>query len=119
MKAIRLLNDVLGNSYFELGTLPEYHKIEVNYFNIQTKIEPWQQEQHTAPREQFVVTLKGKLEFTTSEGNSFIIEPGIILIAKDIEGEGHSWKLIEGDKWERIYIVPTQNDLDYFVKDTI
>jgi quercetin dioxygenase-like cupin family protein len=117
MKAIRLLHDVLGNSYFETGTLPEYHKIEVDYFNIQTKIEPYQQQQHTAPREQFVVTLKGKLEFNTSEGKTFIIEPGIILIAKDTKGEGHSWRIIEGESWERIYIVPTQNDLDYFVAD--
>jgi quercetin dioxygenase-like cupin family protein len=117
MKAIRLLNDVHGNSYFEKGTLPEYHKIAVDYFNIQTKVEPYQQIQHTAPRYQFVVTIKGKLKFTTSEGESFIIEPGIILIAKDTEGEGHSWELIEGEVWERIYIVPTQNDLDYFIED--
>ncbi len=117
MKAIRLLHDVNGNSYFEKGTLPEYHKIEAEYFNIQTKIEPYQQRQHTAPRYQFVVTLKGKLEFTTSEGDSFIIEPGIILIAKDTEGEGHSWKIIDGEIWERIYIVPKQEALDHFVKD--
>lgn len=97
--------------------MTEYHKIEVEYFNIQTKIETYQQHQHTAPRYQFVITLKGKLEFTTSEGNTFIIEPGIILIAKDTHGEGHSWKIIEGDSWERIYIVPSQNALDHFVKD--
>lgn len=117
MKAIRLLHDDLGNSYFQKVTLPEYHKIEVEYFNIQTKIEPYQQRQHTAPRYQFVVTLKGKLEFTTSEGATFIIEPGIILVAKDTEGEGHSWKIIEGEIWERIYIVPKQNDFDHFVLD--
>jgi quercetin dioxygenase-like cupin family protein len=117
MKAIRLLNDVNGNSYFEVGTLPEYHKIEVEYFNIQTKIEPYQQHQHKAPRYQFVVTLKGKLEFTTSEGKTFIIEPRIILIAKDTHGEGHSWKIIEGDEWQRIYLVPNQNQLDNFIAD--
>ena len=115
MKAIRLLNDDQGNSYFEKGTLPEYTKIEAEYFNIQTKIEPYQQQQHTAPRYQFVITVKGKLEFTTSDGNSFIIEPGIILIAKDTEGKGHSWKIIEGKKWERIYIVPNQDAFDHFV----
>jgi len=117
MIAIRLLNDDNGNSYFEKGTLPEYFKIEVEYFNIQTQIESYQQHQHTAPRYQFVVTLKGKLEFTTSDGNSFIIEPGIILIAKDTEGDGHSWKIIEGKNWERIYIVPNQDALDHFVND--
>jgi quercetin dioxygenase-like cupin family protein len=117
MKAIRLLNDDEGNSYFEKGTLPEYHRIEAEYFNIQTNIEPYQQQQHTAPRYQFVVTLKGKLEFTTSDGNAFIIEPGIILIAKDTEGKGHSWKIIEGENWERIYIVPNQDALDHFIAD--
>lgn len=115
MKAFRLLNDDEGNSYFEKGSLPEYHKIPVDYFTIQTKIEEYQKHQHTAPREQFVVTLKGKLQFTTSDGKQFIIEPGILLIAKDTEGKGHSWELIEGETWERIYIVPNQDDLDYFI----
>ena len=117
MKAFRLLNDEKGNSYFEKGTLPEYYKIEVEYFNIQTKIEPYQQHQHTAPRYQFVITLKGKLEFTTSDEKQFIIEPGIILIAEDTEGKGHSWKIIEGNSWERIYIVPNQTAFDHFELD--
>jgi quercetin dioxygenase-like cupin family protein len=117
MRAIRLLHDTNGNSYFETGTLPEYHKINAEYFNIQTKVEPYQQVQHTAPRYQFVVTLKGKLQFTTSDGKQFILEPGIILIAKDTEGKGHSWKILEGEKWERIYIVPIKNALDHFVID--
>ena len=117
MKAIRLLNDAAGNSFFEIGTLPEYYKIETNYFDIQTKIEPYQQRQHTAPRYQYVITLKGKLEFTTSDGKQFILEPGIILIAEDTFGKGHSWKIIEGESWERIYIVPNQDALDHFVND--
>ena len=117
MKAIRLLNDENGDSYFETGTLPQYAKIEVDYFDIQTKIDPYQQRQHTAPRYQYVITLKGKLEFTTSNGKQFIIEPGIILIAKDTKGKGHSWRIIEGENWERIYIVPNQDALDNFVKD--
>ncbi len=117
MKAIRLLNDENGNSYFEIGTLPEYFTIDALYFNIQTKVESYQQLQHKAPRYQYVVTLKGKLEFTTSDGKQFLIEPGILLVAKDTEGKGHSWKIIEGENWERIYIVPNQNAPDYFQKD--
>jgi quercetin dioxygenase-like cupin family protein len=117
MRAFRIQNDSLGNSYFEVGTLPEYVSIESERFIIQTKIEAYQKSQHPAPREQYVVTLKGKLRFTTSDGNQFILEPGIILVAKDIHGEGHSWELIEGDDWQRIYIVPNQNSEDAFIAD--
>ena len=115
MRAFRIQNDSLGNSYFEEGNLPEYVSIKSERFIIQTKIEEYQKHQHPAPREQYVITVKGKLRFTTSDQRQFIIEPGIILIAKDIHGDGHSWELLEGDEWYRIYIVPEQNSDDAFV----
>ena len=117
MRAFRLLNDSLGNSYFEKGSLPEYFSINSERFVIETKIAEYQKHQHPAPRVQYVVTLKGKLRFTTSDGKHFILEPGIILVAKDIQGEGHSWEIIEGDEWQRIYIIPNQNAEDEFVID--
>ena len=115
MRAFRIKNDNLGKSYFEEGTLPEYKSIKGENFVIASEIEEYQKHQHQAPKYQYVVTLKGKLQFTTSDGKSFVIEPGIILIAKDTFGEGHSWELIEGDEWHRIYIVPNQEDEDAFV----
>ncbi len=115
MKAFKLQNDKNGNSYFEEGTLPEYLDFNSERFNIQTKIEEYQKRKHTAPRYQYVITLKGKLKFTTSDGKSFIIEPGIILIAKDTVGEGHSWEIIDGNEWHRIYIIPTENTPDGFI----
>lgn len=115
MRAFRIQNDALGKSYFEEGTLPEHFEIKSERFVIETKIEEYQKHQHQAPRFQYVVTLKGKLRFTTSDKKQIIIEPGIILIAKDTFGEGHSWELIEGDEWHRIYIIPNQNDVDAFI----
>lgn len=115
MRAFRILNDNFGNSYFQEGTLPEYTSINCERFIIQTKIEEYQKHQHPAPREQYVVTLKGKLLFTTSDGNQFVLEPGILLIAKDIYGEGHSWEIIEGNEWHRVYIIPNHNSDDEFV----
>lgn len=117
MRAFRIQNDSLGNSYFESGSLPEYFSIKSERFIIQTKIEDYQKHQHPAPRVQYVVTLKGKLRFTTSDGNQFILEPGIILVARDIHGEGHAWELIKGDEWQRIYIVPDPNSDDEFIPD--
>ena len=117
MRAFRIQNNSLGNSYFESGTLPEYFSIDSERFVIETKIQEYQTHQHPAPRVQYVVTLKGKLRFTTSDAKQFILEPGIILVAKDIHGEGHSWEIIEGNEWHRIYIIPNQNDEDAFVVD--
>jgi hypothetical protein len=117
MKAIRIASTGDGASYFEFGSLPEYVKIAATYFNIQSDIDEYQKRQHTAPRYQYVVTLSGVLRFTTSDKKSFVLQPGIILVAEDVLGEGHSWEIIEGDKWERIYIVPEQDANDCFEID--
>src|SRR5207245_2745742 len=88
--------------------------IDANYFFAQRKIAQYQKSAHPAPRYQFVITLKGKLRFTVSNGDSFIVEPGIILVAKDLEGEGHTWEIIEGEEWQRLYIVPDADADDFF-----
>ena len=117
MRAYRIKNDSHGKSYFEKGTLPEGFDLNAERFFLKTEIETYQKSQHPAPRYQYVVTLKGQLEFTTSDGKSFIIEPGIILIAEDTQGEGHSWKILDGEEWHRIYIVPNPKADDGFIID--
>ena len=37
---------------------------------------------HAAPRRQYVVTLSGTLEFTTRDGEVFILRPGDVLLAR-------------------------------------
>ena len=115
MKAFRLINTTDNRCAFEEGTVPELTHVKVSHFFAQTNIEEYQKDAHPAPRYQYVVTLKGKLKFTVSDGSSFIIEPGILLIANDIKGEGHTWELIEGNEWHRIYIVlPSHEAPDNF-----
>ncbi len=115
MKAIKLFNLSNGNCSFSEGSIPDLERIQSDYFFIQSNIEAYQLVPHPAPRIQYVITLKGKLKFTVTDGTSFIIEPGIILVAKDIDGPGHSWELIEGTVWERIYIVPPSDAPDHFI----
>lgn len=116
--AIRLLRDNNGESFFETGKVQTHVKIQSTEFWFANEIDSWQIGSHTAPRKQFVVTLSGKLRFTTSDDNTFIIEPGIVLIAEDIDGEGHTWEMIEGHKtWHRIYIPIIDESETYFVKD--
>lgn len=116
--AIRLLRDASGESYFEKGIIQTDLKIKSTEFWFANKIDSWQIGTHIAPRKQFVITLSGKLKFTTSDGLSFIVEPGIVLLAEDINGEGHTWEMIEGhENWHRIYIPIIDESEVYFVKD--
>jgi len=114
MKAYKLINTPDNKSAFEEGTVPENMHIYVSHFFAQTHIEEYQKHSHPAPRYQYVITLKGKLKFTVSDGSSFIVEPGILLIANDLRGEGHTWEMIEGNEWHRLYIVLPNGSSDHF-----
>ncbi|MBC6109852.1 hypothetical protein ACFOG5_08260 [Pedobacter fastidiosus] len=117
LKAIRLINIEDGKCDFEIGKIPVRQHINVNYFFAQTEVDAYEKVPHPAPRRQYVITLKGKLRFKVSNGNTFIIEPGTILIANDTMGSGHTWEILDGDEWERLYI-PLETDADdYFVLD--
>ncbi len=116
MKAFRLINISGDLCSFQEGSLPEFEQLPADHFFVQHHIEKYELRPHPAPRYQFVVTLKGKLRFTVSDGSTFIIEPGIILVAKDLAGAGHTWELIEGNEWLRIYIVPPADAPDHFIE---
>ncbi|WP_029298117.1 cupin domain-containing protein [Chryseobacterium hispalense] len=115
--AIKLISTPEGNSDFETGRIPVLKPIKTTSFWISNITEEWEKSEHPAPRKQFVVTLKGRIRFKVSDGSVFIIEPGIILLAEDVEGKGHSWELIEGEKWERLYIPVANSDESLFIPD--
>ncbi|UYN93961.1 MAG: hypothetical protein KIT25_18185 [Enhydrobacter sp.] len=60
---------------------------------------------HTAPVRQLVITLSGTLDFQTRAEQHFTLEPGVVLLAEDTSGGGHSWRLIDEEPWRRIYVV--------------
>lgn len=116
LKAIRLINIENGKCDFEIGRIPVRQHINANYFFAQTDVS-LQYSKHPAPRKQYVITLKGTLKFSVTSGETFIIEPGIILIADDTLGDGHTWEIINGNEWERIYIPLDEDTIDYFIAD--
>ncbi|MBO0358831.1 hypothetical protein J0X19_12815 [Hymenobacter sp. BT186] len=118
LRAIRLINTDEERCSFEVGKLPIKAHIAATYFFGKTEISN-EHKPHPAPCTQFVVTLKGKLRFMVSNGDTFIVEPGVILLAEDTKGPGHSWELLEGDTWERLYI-PYPPGTDHgFVSDKV
>lgn len=116
ISAIRLLNTPDGGCTFETGRLPTKTHLPVGYCFAGTHNDN-ENLPHAAPRTQYVVTLKGKLRFTVSNGDTFLLEPGIILVAKDVQGPGHTWDLIEGAAWERLYLPFAPDADDHFVAD--
>ena len=70
---------------------------------------------HDAPEPQYVITLSGTLEFTTRDGEKFILHPGDVLIATDDIGSGHRWRLIDDQPWRRAYVVLRPGAPDLFL----
>jgi quercetin dioxygenase-like cupin family protein len=60
---------------------------------------------HDAPTHQLVLTLGGTLQFETRDGGNFVIRPGDVLLAEDISGSGHRWRVIGDEPWRRAYII--------------
>ncbi|UWH09301.1 hypothetical protein K0H75_10225 [Dickeya fangzhongdai] len=114
--AIKLITTPDNHSAYLKGSIPALDKIPAQNFWINNSVEEWEKNTHPAPRKQYVITLKGKLKFKVSDGSTFILSPGTVLLAEDTNGEGHSWELTDGDEWVRVYIPMTDNN-DYFVAD--
>jgi quercetin dioxygenase-like cupin family protein len=114
MRCIRLWSDSEGNSRFEEGEITLKSGSSVNLLSDQFSAKSISFEEtqagqtldwHNAPAKQFVITLRGTLDFSTRSGEHFILTPGDILLAEDTVGSGHSWKLIGDDPWRRAYVI--------------
>ncbi|MBA0216792.1 hypothetical protein H4F33_14535 [Pectobacterium brasiliense] len=114
--AIKLINTPDNRSAFVTGSVPALEKITAQKFWLSNSTEAWELNVHPAPRKQYVITLKGTLKFRVSDGSTFLLSPGTVLIAADTQGEGHSWEMVEGTEWVRIYI-PIVDESDYFTPD--
>jgi quercetin dioxygenase-like cupin family protein len=123
MRCIRLWTDSEGISCFEEGSIVLKNGSPVNLLSekFPTKSISFAETQagqlldwHNAPTKQFVITLRGTLDFWNKLDEHFVITPGDILLAEDVTGSGHSWKLIGDDPWRRVYVIlETDGDLSF------
>jgi quercetin dioxygenase-like cupin family protein len=101
--AFRLFTGPDDASHVEEGHLSEDHT-PVTMIHVEETPAHSAFDWHNAPQPQYVITLSGTLEFTTRDGERFIIRPGDVLIAQDHVGTGHRWRLIDDQPWRRAYI---------------
>ena len=59
---------------------------------------------HTAPRRQYVITLAGESEVEIGDGSTIRLHPGHILLAEDVEGQGHISRAIGSDDRISIFV---------------
>ena len=70
---------------------------------------------HVSPEVQYVITLSGTLEFTTRNGETFVVQPGDVILSEDVAGTGHRWRLMDDQPWRRAYVVLKPGAKDFFV----
>jgi len=116
IRAIRLITKPDGSSSFEMGYVPTLKHMNTTTFWANNSVEDWEKDTHKAPRRQYVVTLKGRIKFKVTDGSTFILKPGTILLAEDTSGVGHSWETEDDDdtEWVRLYIPISEGADDYF-----
>lgn len=61
-------------------------------------------DQHTAPRERFVVMLTGTIEVETSDGEVRVLGPGTVLRAEDLTGAGHKSRVVGSGERLALYV---------------
>lgn len=118
IKAYKLYTGEGDHSYFEEGFIDEHIVSSVRSLHFKETKAPASYDWHRAPQVQYVLTLKGKIEFTISLEETFILRAGEVLIAMDTGGYGHKWKLLDAEPWIRAYaVIETLSDINFFRKD--
>ena len=65
----------------------------------------WDSPPHPAPRRQWVVTLRGTVEATTSDGESRRFGHGAAVLLEDTRGEGHRTRVVGDEDWLAMVVV--------------
>lgn len=115
LHAFKLYTGPDGGSHVIEGTLDVAERSEVVAIHFQESPPHASLDWHTAPERQYVITLSGTLEFTTRDGEMFVLRPGDVLVAVDDVGSGHSWRMLDDQPWRRAYVVLRDGARDAFV----
>lgn len=115
IKAFRLCTGPDNLSHVIEGSIDQKVMTDVSALHFKETPAHSKYDWHAAPEEQYVITLSGTLEFSTTGGENFVLHPGEVLLAQDTTGPGHRWKLLDDQPWRRAYIITKPGDKAAFV----
>ena len=119
IKAYKLYTGDDNHSHFISGTVAENQLNDVVSIRFEESPPHSFYDWHNAPAEQYVISLSGMLEFETQLGEKFVLKPGEVLIALDITGTAHKWRIIGDEPWKRVYVAFDKDAAINFVPDKI
>jgi quercetin dioxygenase-like cupin family protein len=105
-------------SHVREGTIDEQDRTQVIAIHFKESPAHSSDVWHNSPESQYVITLSGTLEFTTREGETFVVPPGDVILSEDTVGTGHQWRLIDDQPWRRAYVILKPGARDSFVART-
>jgi quercetin dioxygenase-like cupin family protein len=117
IRAYRLYTGPDGHSHVQCGSVSLSESVDVKTIHFKETPAHSSYDWHTAPVAQYVITLEGVLEFTTLGGEIFTIHPGDVLLAEDLTGSGHKWRLINDEPWKRAYVIFKEGADIHFIPD--
>jgi len=115
IRAFKLYTGPDKASHVLEGTIDEKARTDVVAIHFKESPAHSSYDWHDDPEPQYVITLSGTLEFTTRDGETFVVRPGDVLLAEDNVGSGHKWRLIDDQPWWRAYVVLKPGTQDSFV----
>jgi quercetin dioxygenase-like cupin family protein len=118
IRAFKLYTGPDNASHVLQGTVDEKARTDVIAIHFKESPAHASYDWHADPEPQYVITLSGTLEFTTRNGETFVVRPGDVLLAEDHVGSGHKWRLIDDQPWRRAYVVLKPGTQDSFVAAT-
>ncbi|MGC2163455.1 MAG: hypothetical protein WA634_16215 [Silvibacterium sp.] len=59
---------------------------------------------HNADARRYVATLSGRAEIDASDGQKTYAEPGRILLAEDLTGKGHTFRVVSKDPYVALFV---------------
>ncbi len=118
IRAFKLYTGPDNASHVLEGTIDQKDRTDVVAIHFKETPAHSSYDWHDAPEPQYVITLSGTLEFTTRDGETFVVRPGEVLLAEDHIGAGHKWRLIDDQPWRRAYVVLKPGAKDSFVAKT-
>jgi quercetin dioxygenase-like cupin family protein len=103
IRAYKLYTGPDNASHVLEGTIDESDRTEVIAIRFKESPAHSSYDWHPTPEPQYVITLSGTLEFTTRNGETFVVRPGDVLLSEDNVGTGHKWRLTDDQPWRRAY----------------
>ncbi len=113
---VRMYSGDDGQSHFEdldIDTWPaawelNFTSANINFARRGEPSHPFFSDWHPEPRRQYFIVLTGQVEITVGDGTVRVFNPGDVLLAEDLTGQGHQVRSLGDQSYTRVTIPSVQ-----------